>query len=139
MQCLLSLLFFSILSLVVRFGIFFICFRKLRDRSFTNDVIVTCDYTLSLSLPIMGWFHQRFTLSFYRRRSQKHKKDCQVISHFVLLGSAYSKAASKHADEIDPRSQLHQHVYKQLLTTHIPKAQKTGDLTVFLRFWDLRM
>jgi len=36
------------------------------------------------------------------RRSQKRKKDSQVISHFVLLGSAYAKVAQKNVGEIDP-------------------------------------
>ena len=34
-----------------------------------------------------GQFHQRFTSSFYARRSQKRQKDSQVKQIFALLGS----------------------------------------------------
>jgi len=40
--------------------------------------------------------HQRFTNSFYVRRSQKKQNDSQVMSHFALLGSTRVKAAHKH-------------------------------------------
>jgi len=41
-------------------------------------------------------------------RSKKRKKYDQIVSLFALLGSAWVKAAHKHADEIDPRYQYRQ-------------------------------
>jgi len=35
--------------------------------------------------------------------AQKRKKDSQVVSLFMLLGSAHAKALLKHVGEIDPR------------------------------------
>ena len=40
-------------------------------------------------------FHQHSTSSFYARRSQKRKKDCQVKQFFVLSGSVCVKAAHR--------------------------------------------
>jgi hypothetical protein len=51
---------------------------------------------------IRSRFHQHFTSSFYACRSQKHKNDSQVNSHFVLLWSTCLKALCKHVGEIDP-------------------------------------
>ena len=53
-------------------------------------------------------FYQQFTSNFYAHRSQKRKKDSQVKQLFLLLGSVCIKAACKHIDEIDPRSQFYQ-------------------------------
>jgi len=36
-----------------------------------------------------------FCCSFYKRRSQKHKKDSQVVSLFEISGSACIKAARR--------------------------------------------
>jgi len=50
-------------------------------------------------------FHQRSTYSFYTRGAQKRKKDSQVISLFMLSGSASVKAECKYVVEIEPRYQ----------------------------------
>jgi len=54
----------------------------------------------NLSNKLSTWcqFHQHFTLSFYARRSQKHKKDLTTwlrICIFALMVSAHVKAACK--------------------------------------------
>ncbi len=41
--------------------------------------------------------------AFYTRRAQKHKKDRQVFSLFMLLGSTSIKADRKYVGEIEPR------------------------------------
>ena len=46
-----------------------------------------------------------FHAQFLRSQIPKAQKDSQLKQLFVLLGSASVKAASKHVDEIDPRSQ----------------------------------
>jgi len=51
----------------------------------------------------MGQSHQHFTSSFCMRRSQKRKKDNQLINvFFALLGSMCVKATQKNVNEIDP-------------------------------------
>jgi hypothetical protein len=40
-----------------------------------------------------GQYHQSSMSSFYTHRSQKRKKDSQVVSLFALLGSASAKPA----------------------------------------------
>ena len=40
--------------------------------------------------------------SFYARGAQKRKKDSQVISLFMLLGSKSVKAEPKYVGEIEP-------------------------------------
>jgi len=57
----------------------------------------------------MGPFHQHSMSSFYAYRSQKRNKDSQVVSLFVLLGSACTKAASKMLTFIEIWGQFHQH------------------------------
>jgi len=57
-------------------------------------------------------FINRFTRSFYARRTQKGKKDSQLKQLFVLfllLGSSGVKAARKPVGEIDSRS-----IFKEL-------------------------
>ncbi len=58
----------------------------------------------SFLLKIFIWaqFHQRSTYSFYARGAQKCKKDSQVISLFMLLGSTRVKAERKCVGEIEP-------------------------------------
>jgi len=52
---------------------------------------------------IRAQFHQRSTCSFYNRRSQKHKKDSQVVNlFFTLLGSTSIKAAHKMLVKLTP-------------------------------------
>jgi len=52
---------------------------------------------------IWGQFHQHFTSSLYKRRSQKRTKLSQAVSLlYVFLGSIWVKALSKHVGEIDP-------------------------------------
>ena len=62
--------------------------------------------SLSLSCLLRRQFHQRFTSSFYTRRSQKRQKDSQVKQLFALSGSVCVKAVHKHVDEIHPRVRL---------------------------------
>jgi len=47
--------------------------------------------------------------SFNKHRSHKQKRCWQLEIFFTLLGSSCVKALSKHAGEIDPWSQFHQH------------------------------
>jgi len=54
---------------------------------------------------IWGQFHQHFPSSFYKRRSQKHKKYCPLDWIFTILRSLQVKAVSKHVDEIDTWSE----------------------------------
>jgi len=51
-------------------------------------------------------FTKLFKQSFYVHRSQKCKKDSQIISHFALFGSICVKAAHKYVSEINPRFQF---------------------------------
>ena len=59
---------------------------------------------------IRGQFHHHFTSSFYEHRSQKRKKTVKSSSFFRFLGPACLTAEFKLIDEIDPRSQFHQHI-----------------------------
>ncbi len=61
-----------------------------------------CCFSKVFHLAIRGWFHKRFTSSFYKRRSQKRKKTLMTCLSFALLGSLHIKAAHKHAGEIEP-------------------------------------
>ena len=70
----------------------------------TNTWLSLDNYVLYISASSRGQFHQHFKCSFYAQRSQKCKHDSQFKQLFALLGSAGIKAASKHIDEIDPRS-----------------------------------
>jgi len=47
-------------------------------------------------------FHQHSTSSFYARRHQKRKKNCQVNQLFVLLGSASVKASHRMLVKLTP-------------------------------------
>jgi hypothetical protein len=47
-------------------------------------------------------FHQRSMYSFYARRSQKRKKDSQVVNLFYTFGICERKSCTKNIDEIDP-------------------------------------
>jgi len=46
-------------------------------------------------------FHQRSKYSFYAHGAQKRKKDCQIISLFMLSGSTSVKAERKYGGKID--------------------------------------
>ncbi len=47
-------------------------------------------------------FHQRSMYSFYARRSQKRKKDSQVVNLFYAFGIYERKSCTKNVDEIVP-------------------------------------
>ncbi len=48
-------------------------------------------------------FHQHFMSSFYTHRSQKRKKDSQVVSLFLCFWDLHApKSCSFNVDEIDP-------------------------------------
>jgi len=47
-------------------------------------------------------FRQRSTYSFYARRSQKRKKDSQVVNLFTILGYMSAKAACKMLVKLTP-------------------------------------
>ncbi len=49
----------------------------------------------------LGRFHQRFKISFCKRRSQKRKNDWWLESFFALSGSTCIKTSRKHVDAID--------------------------------------
>jgi hypothetical protein len=49
---------------------------------------------------IWGQFRQRFT-SFHVRRSEKLKKDSQVVSIFYTFGICTRKSCAQNVDEID--------------------------------------
>ena len=51
-----------------------------------------------------GQFHQHSTSSFYKRRSQKHKKDSQVKQLYCAFGICAHKSCLQNAGEIDPLS-----------------------------------
>ena len=59
---------------------------------------------LFIFVKIVNWgqFYQHSTCSFYARRSQKRKKDCQVKQFFVLLGSSSVKAACRMLVKLTP-------------------------------------
>jgi len=57
---------------------------------------------------IWGQFHQHSTSSFYVYRSQKSKKDSQVVSLFCTFGICAPKSCTKNVDEIDTWCQYHQ-------------------------------
>jgi len=54
-----------------------------------------------MKLRAQGQFHQHFTGSLYKCRSQKRKKKLWFDWIFMLLGFSCVKAAHKHVDEID--------------------------------------
>jgi len=58
--------------------------------------------SISQSTTTLSQFHQRFTHSFYARRSQKCKKDWQLDCFFTLLGSARVKAVRRMLMKLSP-------------------------------------
>ena len=74
------------------------------NSSFFAETKQSLNSTRTFHIVSRGQFHQHSTNSFYAQRSQKRITDCQVKQLFALLGSVCVKAASKHVDEIDPRS-----------------------------------
>ncbi len=53
---------------------------------------------------IRGQLQQHFTRSFYKCRSQMHKRHWWIDCLFALLGSLCIKAVNKHVGDIDFRS-----------------------------------
>ena len=70
-----------------------------------------------------GQFQQHFTSSFYKHRSQKHKKDSQFKQLSALSGSASIKAARIHIGEIEPRKDLY-HWFREYMDGFQNTAKK---------------
>jgi hypothetical protein len=62
-----------------------------RLSSSSSHVCLSLEEENRVCLTTVGQFHQRYTSSFYARRSQNCKKDCQVNQLFALSESAYTK------------------------------------------------
>jgi len=67
----------------------------------------------SVGLTQVGEFHQHSMYSFYACGAQNRKKNSQVVSLFMLLGSTSVKAERKYVGEIEPNKKVEINVADQ--------------------------
>ena len=86
---------------------------------FIEEILDTVDAIVVPSLNRIALdhdqFHQHCTHSFYTQRSQKRKKDSQLKQLFAHSGSAGIKSARKYIDEIDPRNEFENNLFRNTL------------------------
>jgi len=83
-------------------------------------------------------FHQRSTRSFYTRRSQKRKISVKLSVSFYAFDIHARKSCSENEIDTWPGVNFINILRAAFELEDPQSAKKTNNLTIFLRFWDLR-
>jgi len=108
--------------------------KKLQTQILSTEKLQKLFRTKKLHVKCWWSWHKgsilRFTSSFYKWRSQKHKKTLMAWLDciFALLISSLVKTLHKHVDEIDSRRQFYQGSMSSFYTSRSRKCPKDSKI-----------